>query len=210
MVSGNDLMVFLGASILLNLSPGPDTLYVLTRTLAQGRRIGFLSSFGVCTGALFHVAAAALGLSIVLATSAVAFSVVKFAGAAYLAFLGIRMLLSREGLAVDPVRPAVPASGWKVFRQGILIDVLNPKAALFFMAFLPQFVVPGTGHATAQFFALGLIVIAIALIWEAILVVFATLLTARLRANRAVSRWLNRVLGGVFVALGLRLALERN
>ncbi|MDX9860365.1 MAG: LysE family translocator [Rhodospirillales bacterium] len=210
MVSGNDLMVFLGASILLNLSPGPDTLYVLTRTLAQGRRIGFLSSFGVCTGALFHVAAAALGLSIVLATSAVAFSVVKFAGAAYLAFLGIRMLLSREGLAVDPVRPAVPASGWKIFRQGILIDVLNPKAALFFMAFLPQFVVPGTGHATAQFFALGLIVIAIALIWEAILVVFATLLTARLRANRAVSRWLNRVLGGVFVALGLRLALERN
>lgn len=210
MISGNDLMIFLGASILLNLSPGPDTFYVLTRTLAQGRRIGFLSSFGVCTGALFHVAAAALGLSIVLATSAVAFSVVKYAGAAYLAYLGIRMLLSREGLAVDPVRPAVPASGWKVFRQGILIDVLNPKAALFFMAFLPQFVVPGTGHATAQFFALGLIVIAIALVWEAVLVLFATLLTARLRANKTVSRWLNRALGGVFVALGIRLALERN
>ncbi|WP_316978486.1 LysE family translocator [Shumkonia mesophila] len=210
MISGHDLMIFLGASILLNLSPGPDTLYVLTRTLAQGRRIGFLSSFGVCTGALVHVAAAALGLSVVLATSAVAFTVVKVAGAAYLVYLGARMLLSRDGIAVEAGRPVAPASGWKVFRQGILIDVLNPKAALFFMAFLPQFVVPGTGHATAQFFALGLIVIAIALVWEGILVLFATLLSARLRANQAVSRWLNRTLGGVFVALGIRLALERN
>ncbi len=209
MISGHDLMIFLGASILLNLSPGPDTLYVLTRTLAQGRRIGFLSSFGVCTGALVHVAAAALGLSVVLATSAAAFTVVKVAGAAYLVYLGVRMLLSRDGIAVE-AGPASPASGWKVFRQGILIDVLNPKAALFFMAFLPQFVVPGTGHATAQFFALGLIVIAIALVWEGILVLFATLLTARLRANQAVSRWLNRALGGVFVALGVRLAMERN
>jgi len=167
MISGHDLMIFLGASILLNLSPGPDTLYVLTRTLAQGRRIGFLSSFGVCTGALVHVAAAALGLSVVLATSAVAFTVVKVAGAAYLVYLGVRMLLSRDGIAVEAGCPAGPASGWKVFRQGILIDVLNPKAALFFMAFLPQFVVPGAGHGTAQFFALGLIVIAIALVGKA-------------------------------------------
>jgi RhtB (resistance to homoserine/threonine) family protein len=210
MISGHDLLIFLGASILLNLSPGPDTLYVLTRTLAQGRRAGFLSSFGVCTGALVHVSAAALGLSVVLATSAIAFTAVKYAGAAYLVYLGLRMLISRNGLHLDAGRPAPRASGWKVFRQGILIDVLNPKAALFFMAFLPQFVVPGSDHTSAQFFVLGLIVIAIALVWEATIVLFAHLLTRRLRANQAISRWVNRALGGVFVALGIRLALERN
>lgn len=210
MISGDSLLIFLGAAILLNLSPGPDTLYVLTRTLAQGRRAGFVSSFGVCTGALVHVSAAALGLSVVLATSALAFTAVKYAGAAYLVYLGVRMLLSREGGHVDAAHPASRTDPWRIFRQGVLIDLLNPKAALFFMAFLPQFVVPGAGHAAAQFFVLGLIVIAIALAWEAIIVVFAHVATRKLRASPAVSRWLNRTLGTVFVGLGLRLAVERN
>jgi len=210
MISGDSLLIFLGASILLNLSPGPDTLYVLTRTVAQGRRAGFVSSFGVCTGALVHVSAAALGLSVVLATSALAFMAVKYAGAAYLIYLGVRMFLSREGFHVDDRRPTPRTDLGRIFRQGVLIDLLNPKAALFFMAFLPQFVVPVAGHATTQFFVLGLVVIAIALMWEATIVVFAHGLTRKLRANPLVTRWLNRALGTVFVGLGLRLAVERN
>jgi len=208
-ISGHDLLIFLGASILLDISPGPDTLYVLTRTVAQGRRAGILSSVGVCSGALVHVSAAAFGLSVVLATSAVAFSVVKYAGAAYLVYLGIRTLRARETLSVETSRPTA-AGGWKVFRDGIVIDVLNPKPALFFMAFLPQFVNPAAGHAILQFFALGLIVIAIALVWEILLVVFAHAVTRRLSGSRRLSRWLNRVLGGVFVGLGVRLALEKS
>lgn len=208
MISGHDLLIFLTASILLNIAPGPDTLYVLTRTVAQGRRAGILSSIGACSGALVHVSAAALGLSVVLATSAIAFTVVKYAGAAYLVYLGIRTLRARETVTIEKARPS-RASGWRVFRDGIVVDVLNPKAALFFMAFLPQFVKPAAGHATLQFFALGLIVIAIALVWESLLVLFAHRVTRRLSANRNVSRWLNRALGTVFIALGIRLALER-
>jgi threonine/homoserine/homoserine lactone efflux protein len=209
MISGHELLIFLGAAVLLNVAPGPDTIYVLTRTVAQGRKAGFLSSFGVCSGALVHVTGAALGLSVILATSAVAFSIVKYAGAAYLIYLGVRALMSREGLHIDAASKRAPASGWRIFREGILIDVLNPKAALFFMAFLPQFVVHGQGGETIQFFALGLIVIGIALIWEGGLVLLANVLTQRLRANAGFTAWLNRTLGAVFIALGIRLACEK-
>ena len=208
MISGHELWIFLGAAVLLNLSPGPDTIYIVTRTVAQGRRAGFLSTFGVCSGALFHVAAAALGLSVILATSAVAFTVVKYAGAAYLVYLGIRTFRAQGGLEIEPDKVR-QASGWRIFREGVVIDILNPKAALFFMAFLPQFVTPGAGHETLQFFALGLTVIAIALIWEGILVLIAHGLTRRLRASRTFTRWLNRSLGAVFVLLGVRLAFEK-
>ena len=209
MISGHDLLIFLGAAILLNVSPGPDMIYIVTRTVAQGRRAGFLSTFGVCSGALVHVAAAALGLSVVLATSAVAFTVVKYAGAAYLVYLGIRAFRSRGGIEIEPGRVKA-AGGWRIYREGVFIDVLNPKTALFFMAFLPQFVVPGSGYETLQFFALGLTVIAIALVWEGFLVLVANGLTRRLRASRTVTRWLNRSLGAVFVLLGIRLALEKS
>ncbi len=208
MISGHDLLIFLGAAILLNVSPGPDMIYIVTRTVAQGRRAGFLSSFGVCSGALVHVAAAALGLSVILATSAVAFTALKYAGAAYLVYLGIRAFRSRGGIEIEPGK-VKRASGWRIFREGVLIDVLNPKAALFFMAFLPQFVSTGSGYETLQFFALGLTVIAIALVWEGFLVLVANGLTRRLRASRTVTRWLNRSLGAVFVLLGIRLAFEK-
>lgn len=209
MISGHELLIFLGASILLDISPGPDTLYVLTRTVAQGRRAGILSSIGVCSGALVHVSAAALGLSVVLATSATAFMAVKYAGAAYLIYLGIRSLRARQALTIEKDARPTRASGWKVFRDGVVIDVLNPKPALFFMAFLPQFVHPAAGHATLQFFALGLIVIAIALAWETLLVLFAHGISRRLSGNRTVSRWMNRIVGTVFIGLGIRLALEK-
>ncbi|MCG8510255.1 MAG: LysE family translocator [Rhodospirillales bacterium] len=210
MISGNELWIFLGAAVLLNVSPGPDVIYVVSRTVAQGRRAGFLSSIGVCSGALVHVAAAAFGLSVVLATSALAFMIVKYLGAAYLVYLGLRALMSRSGIELDTQGVNRRASGWRIFRDGVIIDVLNPKAAIFFMAFLPQFVKPESGYVTLQFFALGLIVIAVALIWEGLLVLLANRLTRRLRASQTFTRWLNRTLGAVLTALGLRLAFDKS
>ena len=210
MISGNELWIFLGAAVLLNVSPGPDVIYVVSRTVAQGRRAGFLSSIGVCSGALVHVAAAAFGLSVVLATSALAFMIVKYLGAAYLVYLGLRALMSRSGIDLDTQGVNRRASGWRIFRDGVIIDVLNPKAAIFFMAFLPQFVKPESGYVTLQFFALGLIVIAVALIWEGLLVLLANRLTRRLRASQTFTRWLNRTLGAVLTALGLRLAFDKS
>ena len=132
-------MVFFSAALALNLSPGPDLLYVFSRTLSGGRRIGIISACGVCSGALVHVVFAALGISAILATSALAFTVVKYVGAAYLLYLGFQALRS-AGAGGTLMPKAVPqASAWKAYRQGVLVDLLNPKAAVFYVALLPTF-----------------------------------------------------------------------
>src|SRR5690606_39027987 len=180
-------LVFLVAAVLLNVSPGADHVFILTRTIAQGRLAGFLSSWGVCTGAMFHVLAAAFGISAILAASATAFTVVKLAGAAYLIWLGVRALQSK-GLAITTDTDATPpASAWKIYRQGLVVDLLNPKVAVFFMAFLPQFVDPALGAAAWQMIALGAVVIAIALIWETFLIFGAGALSQRLRTQPAIA-----------------------
>jgi threonine/homoserine/homoserine lactone efflux protein len=209
MGGSEQFLVFLAAAVLLNVSPGADHVFILGRTLAQGRRAGFLSSWGVCSGAMIHVLAAAFGVSAILATSATAFAIVKYAGAAYLVWLGLRTLASR-GLALPTDgTQLVPVSGWAIYRQGLVVDLLNPKVAIFFMAFLPQFVDPALGSAALQMIALGGIVIAIALAWEACLIFGAGALSARLRTQPAIARWINRICGATFVGLGLRLAMER-
>lgn len=209
MGSSEQFLLFLTAAVLLNVSPGADHVFILGRTLAQGRRAGFLSSWGVCSGAMIHVLAAAFGISAILAASATAFAIVKYAGAAYLIWLGLRTLRSR-GLAIPTDPGSVkPASAWAIYRQGLVVDLLNPKVAVFFMAFLPQFVDPALGHAGLQMVALGAIVIAIALAWEACLIFGAGALSHRLRARPAIARWINRVCGATFVGLGVRLAMER-
>lgn len=200
-------LVFFSAAFALNISPGPDLIYILSRTIAQGRKVGMASSLGVCTGALVHVGAAALGLSAVLAASAVAFSLVKYIGAAYLVYLGIKAFRSagtQGGFAQPPVSDANP---WAAFKQGVMVDVLNPKVALFFMAFLPQFVRPGSGHPTVQIVVLGLLVILVAVVVEAAFVLAAGQTTRLFRRNRRTAVLLNRLLGFVFIALGIRLAL---
>lgn len=209
MGSLEQFLVFLAAAVLLNVSPGADHVFILTRTVAQGRLAGFLSSWGVCSGAMIHVAFAAFGISAILAASATAFTVVKLAGAAYLIWLGIRALQSK-GLALRLDGGETPRAGaWTLYRQGVVVDLLNPKVAVFFMAFLPQFVDPALGGAAWQMIALGAVVIAIALAWEAALVLGAGLLTHRLRTRPAIARWINRVSGATFIGLGLRLAVER-
>jgi threonine/homoserine/homoserine lactone efflux protein len=202
-------LLFLSAVVALNISPGPDMIYILSRTIAHGRRVGFACSFGVCTGALVHVTAAALGLSAILAASATAFSVVKWIGAAYLLYLGARALLSAgrtfafDGISIPKVTPLA------AYRQGVMVDLLNPKAAIFFMAFLPQFVDRAKGHIPFQIFVLGLLVVVAAVFWEAILVIGASRLTAALRRRPNVGKWLDRAFGGLMISLGLRLATEQ-
>jgi threonine/homoserine/homoserine lactone efflux protein len=209
MGSLEQFLVFFAAAVLLNVSPGADHVFILTRTVAQGRLAGFLSSWGVCTGAMIHVLAAAFGISAILAASATAFTVVKLAGAAYLIWLGIRSLRAK-GLAFAPAPgAAAPTRGWTIYRQGVVVDLLNPKVAIFFMAFLPQFVDPALGHAAGQMIALGAVVIVVGLVWEAFLIFGAGALTQRLRTQPALARWINRVSGATFIGLGLKLAVER-
>ena len=202
----HDFGLFLCAGVLLNLTPGPDTVYILGRSIAHGRRAGVASAFGICVGSIFHTCAAAFGLSAFLATSAWAFSAVKLAGAAYLIFLGLRALLQREyGLHVPAeFKQSEPVAA---FRQGILTNVLNPKVALFFLAFLPQFIDSATPSKMAAFLILGLTFVMTGTIWCLVLAWFAAAFSARLRGNATIAAMLNRAVGSLFVFLGLRLAV---
>ena len=204
----HDFALFITAGILLNLTPGPDTLYILGRSIAQGREAGVASALGISVGSIFHTFAAALGLSAILATSALAFGTIKLIGAAYLVFLGIKMLLDRRKQLSLPSnfrrRTTIAA-----FRQGILTNILNPKVALFYLAFLPQFIDPGSSAKVPAFILLGLTFVTTGTIWCLILAWFASVFSERLRANEAISQWLNRTAGALFIFLGLRLATAK-
>jgi threonine/homoserine/homoserine lactone efflux protein len=195
---------FLAAALLLNLAPGPDFAFILSHTVKGGKKAGTAAMLGIWTGALGHVLLAALGLSAIVAASATAFTVVKWAGVAYLLWLGFQALRS-DGDDMK-IGDAPARSYGAIFRQGILIDLLNPKVATFFLAFLPQFVVPGAGPVWAQLMLHGVLIIATAALVEPPLILLGDRVTARLRASRSLRAWLDRVLGGVLVALGLRLA----
>jgi RhtB (resistance to homoserine/threonine) family protein len=205
MLGIHDFGLFLAAGILLNLTPGPDTAYILGRSIAQGREAGVASALGICVGSIFHTCAAALGLSAILATSALAFGAIKLLGGAYLIFLGIKMLLeNRKQLSLPSnFRRRTTAAA---FRQGILTNVLNPKVALFFLAFLPQFIDPASPTKVPAFLALGLTFVTTGTIWCLVLAWFASAFSERLRANETIGQWLNRAAGVLFVLLGLRLA----
>jgi RhtB (resistance to homoserine/threonine) family protein len=201
----HDFGLFLAAAILLNLTPGPDTVYILGRSIAQGREAGIASAFGISLGSIFHTCAAALGLSAILATSAIAFGAIKLLGGAYLIVLGIKMILDRRKQLSLPSsfrRRTTSAA----FRQGILTNILNPKVALFFLAFLPQFIDPGSNAKIAAFISLGLTFVTTGTIWCLVLAWFASAFSKRLRTNETISQWLNRTAGALFVFLGVRLA----
>lgn len=210
MSSSSYWLIFLSAAIAINISPGPDMIYIISRTIAQGRKIGFASSLGVCTGALVHVFAAGLGLSAILATSIFAFSVVKYIGAAYLLYLGIKALRSKGTTFDVSTEKTSGTTPWQAFRQGAMVDVLNPKVAIFFMAFLPQFVRPELGHTSIQIIGLGILVILTAIVVEFTIVLTAAKTTNFFRRNRTFSVWLDRVLGSVLIGLAVRLALTKN
>ena len=197
------LVLFLAAALLLAITPGPGIFYVLARSLAGGKREGILSSLGTLVGGLFHVFAAALGLSAILAASAVAFHTVKYAGAAYLVWLGIRMIRTRN--AETTVEVAGPSKG--AFRQGILTEVLNPKTALFFLSFIPQFVAPGHGHLFLQFALLGAISVGLNTAADLVVVGLASPLERKLK-NSVRFRRRQRTASGIgMIGLGAYLAL---
>jgi threonine/homoserine/homoserine lactone efflux protein len=207
MIEPQSYLLFIAAAVLLVLAPGPDMLYMLTRTIAQGGKAGVLAAVGINVGAYVHVIAAVLGLSAILATSSVAFTVVKWLGAAYLVWIGIQAI--RSGPLNFETGESIHLNGKAIFWQGFLSDVLNPKVAIFFLAFLPQFVEVGSKNETQQLLLLGITCNVIAIGINLILVYFASIATAGLRKNRKLALWLNRAMGTVFIALGIRLAREK-
>jgi threonine/homoserine/homoserine lactone efflux protein len=195
------LALFMLAALVLAVVPGPAVLYIVAQSVDQGRFAGLVSALGIAVGGLVHVIAATIGLSSLLASSATAFTIVKYAGAAYLILLGIRRLLTRERVEDEIAR--LPRARRRIFVDGVVVNVLNPKTALFFLAFLPQFVDPDQGAASLQILALGLIFVAIALCSDSSWALAAGTLGSWLRRSRwylGVKRW---VTGTVFVGLGL-------
>jgi threonine/homoserine/homoserine lactone efflux protein len=204
----HDFGLFLAAGVLLNLTPGPDTVYIVGRSIAQGREAGVASALGICVGSIFHTCAAALGLSAILATSSVAFVAIKLLGGAYLIFLGIKLLLDRRRQLSLPSNFRQRTSA-AAFRQGVLTNVLNPKVALFFLAFLPQFIDPATNNKILAFVTLGFTFVTTGTIWCLILAWFASSFSDRLRASETVGLWVNRAIGALFIFLGARLAATK-
>jgi threonine/homoserine/homoserine lactone efflux protein len=203
MIDAHRFFLFFLAALVLAVTPGPGIFYVLARTLAGGRREGILSSVGTFVGGMFHVFAAALGISAVLAASAVAFHTAKYAGAAYLVWLGMRMIRTRN--AELPVETSAPSRG--AFRQGIVTEVLNPKTALFFLSFIPQFISPQLGHIFLQFLILGTSSVTLNTTADLFVIFLATPLERKLKAS-ATFRHRQRVASGVgMIGLGAYVAL---
>ena len=204
----HDFWLFYASALLLNIAPGPDTAYIVGRSLQMGWRGGAAAALGITTGCLVHVFGCAIGLSALLMASSTAFTVLKWLGAAYLCYVGVTMLLSRA-----PVRPAEAATERsvaplaKVFWQGALTDILNPKVALFFLAFLPQFVAAEAPHKALAFILLGLIFIFNGTVWCLGVAAFTARTANRVRQSPSAVVWINRALGGTFVFLGARLAM---
>ena len=200
MPSAATILAFAGASIVLLLIPGPAVLYIVNRSVSDGREAGLAAVVGLTLGNLVHALAAAVGLSAILATSAVAFTTVKWLGAGYLVYIGVRTLL-RPAPAIDPDQPGVSAR--RAFTQGVVVNVLNPKVALFFLSFLPQFIRPENGRPALQALILGLVFVGIGFFTDGTYSLIASSLRSVLLRGKTlpfVQRW---VAGTVFIGLGL-------
>ena len=206
MLGIHDFELFVAAGILLNVTPGQDTLYIVGRTLAQGRAIGVAAALGICTGALLHTFAAALGVSAIVATSATAFLLLKIAGGMYLVYLGARLLVRDSRVQAFGLRPG-GSDVRSAFRQGVITNVSNPKVALFFLAFLPQFIDPYSPHKIAAFIVLGCTFVATSTVWCLVLALIASRMSRLLGPDSRSAAWPARLLGATFIALGLRLLL---
>lgn len=200
---------FLLASILLNLTPGADTMYILGRSISQGKKAGLLSALGIGTGTLFHCLFVVLGLSIIIAKSALAFQIIKYIGAGYLIFLGIKMLSAKQKKSLDLSDLNKRTSNRKIFFSGILTNVLNPKVALFFLAFLPQFVQSENIENPLPFLILGLTFVTTGTFWGLTLAFFSSRMSSNIRENNRIKKWLDKVAGGIFIVLGVKLALSK-
>lgn len=200
--------LFLVSCILLNITPGQDTMYILGRSIAQGRKAGTISVFGIMSGVLVHTLLAAFGLSVILATSSLAFSIVKYLGAGYLIWIGFGFLLKGgEGHHLEMVKKEQVKS-WTIYRQGVLTNVLNPKVSLFFLSFLPQFVVPQADFIFVPFLMLGMTFFATGSMWCMVLVFGSTWLKGKIGHRTAMGGITKKLTGALFVGLGVKLAFS--
>jgi threonine/homoserine/homoserine lactone efflux protein len=203
---GHSLALFMAAALALNLTPGPDMLYVAARSAAQGRESGIVSALGIAAGALVHITFVAVGLAAILVAVPIANNIVRLAGAGYLIYLGARALLRPPALAE---RRVMPAERRVVFRQGLITNVLNPKVALFFMAFLPQFVDPERGSAALQVVVLGLLFNASGTLVNVAVAIIVSRAAGSVTRHERAGRVIQRATGSLLIALGLHLALAK-
>jgi threonine/homoserine/homoserine lactone efflux protein len=206
LINPTSLLLFVTGAIILLFIPGPAVLYIVSRSIAHGRSAGLISALGIAVGTLFHVAAATFGLSALLASSALAFQFVKYAGAAYLVFLGIGVLQGRREDILNTYSGQTNLPS--IFAQGVLVNLLNPKTALFFLSFLPQFVSPARGHATLQIFQLGVLFALMAWLTDSTWALLAGIVAARLRGSPHLRRVQRNVSGGALILLGLASAFS--
>lgn len=196
--------VFIITGIILNLTPGADTMYILGNSMSNGKKAGIMSALGISTGCIVHTILAALGLSVILAKSALAFNIIKYLGAAYLVYLGIRSFMSKSSLLIHN-GDNEKSSFKNIYFEGIITNVLNPKVALFFLAFLPQFINPNNTYGALPFLLLGCTFIITGTIWCIILAVFSSYLTGKISEKVGLANSLNKISGIIFVGLGLNL-----
>jgi len=207
MISVNDFLIFAIASLVLNITPGNDMLYVATRSTSQGIKAGIVSALGITGGCIVHLLAAVVGLSAIIANSAVAFDIIKYVGAAYLVYLGIRSILGKEN-KFSVTENVEKKSLSKLFWQGVLTNVLNPKVALFFLAFLPQFIHPEKGNASMQILLLGLWFNFSGTVVNCIVALLFGKLGNWLADKQAFIKWQNKVTGLLLIGLGIKVALS--
>lgn len=207
---------FILAAILLNLTPGTDSVYIITRSISQGQKAGLYSVLGITSGSLIHTLLASLGLSVLLTSSPMAFMIVKYIGAVYLCYLGLKMLLSKPSNAIANSLSKDKVTGnrykidnWQIYKQGVLTNLFNPKVALFFIAFFPQFIDANYAYGMVSFLILGLTFASTGLIWCSCLALLAARFSKKLRENPSVETILNKISGIVFVGLGIKLLTEK-
>ncbi|AYQ39930.1 lysine transporter LysE [Burkholderia aenigmatica] len=201
---------FVLAVFLLNVTPGPDTAYIVGRSVAQGRGAGLMSALGISAGCCVHALACAFGLTALLAASAAAFTVIKLVGAAYLIYLGVRMIIAKQAAEPSGTAAAQAAKPLRqLFMQGFWTNVLNPKVVLFFVSFFPQFVAADSPHKAWAFLTLGGVFVAMSTVWTSLVAWVAGSVTARFSGKPGVKKWLDRTVGSAFVGLGLRLAASQ-
>lgn len=210
MFGTHDILLFIISGLVLNMIPGPDSLLIIARSAAQGWRAGSAAALGIGSGTFVHIFAAAIGLSAVLATSSTAFAVVKYLGAAYLLYVGMSLILSKQQRAADAEKPlAVPSpmSYRRIFVQGFLTNVLNPKIAVFFLAFVPQFISQESTSKAFAFIMLGCIFNFNSMLWCHFLAISSAFASRRVQASKSITLWLNRIVGALFVSFGIKLVL---
>jgi RhtB (resistance to homoserine/threonine) family protein len=198
---------FLLAGIVLNLTPGNDTVFILTKSIGQGKRAGIISALGIGTGSIVHTILAALGLSIIIAKSFFIFNIIKYAGAAYLFYLGYKMLKDAIRLTNGYLLLNKQEDNWKIYRSAVFANILNPKVALFFLAFLPQFIDPTLQNTIVPFLILGATFITTGTLWGLILATFASRIVIKLKNNKNALSYINKICGLTIIGLGVKVAM---